>query len=285
MIDAGATSFDLSRLGDLFESPELEIAAGATRRFADATNDENEEFRAGRLAPPLYAVVPVLETMVAAKNAVTPAFAFHGEHDLVVHEPLRPGMVVRATATVAGVRRRSAGVATVVRIETRSRDRSILNEQYFTSFVSGASIPESVGEDAPPHVPPSPGDTAVEEVPLPLDPDQTRRFAAASGDWDAYTLNEEAAWALGFPTIIVHGTCTMAFAGRALVDTVCGRDSQRLRRFAVRLSRPLFLVPGQVLTTRIWAAGVADDREVYGFEATDQKGDTVIKNGWAEVAQ
>lgn len=283
MTPAETVSFDLSRLGARFESREFEIAAEATQRLAEATNDDNEDYRAGRLAPPLYAVVPVLESMVAAKNAVTTAFAFHGEHDLVLHEPLRPGTVVRSIATVVGVRLRTSGVATVVRTETQFSEGGLINEQYFTSFVSGASIPESVGEDAPPHVPPSPADDAVEEVVLPLDPDQTHRFAAALGDWDAYTLDEEAAQALGFPTIIVHGTCTMAFAGRALVDTVCGGDSRRLRRMALRLSRPLFLVPGQILATRIWAVGSAGDREVYGFEATDQKGDTVIKNGWAEV--
>ena len=116
-----------------------------------------------------------------------------------------------------------------------------------------------------------------------VDPDQTRRFAAAADDWDAYTLDEAVARSMGFPTIIVHGTCTMAFAARAVVETGCGGDSRRLRRFAARLSRPLLLVPGQTLTTRIWPAGERDGRQLHGFDAIDKEGTLMIKNGLAEV--
>jgi acyl dehydratase len=87
---------------------------------------------------------------------------------------------------------------------------------------------------------------------------------------------------MGFPTIIVHGTCTMAFAARAVVDEVCAGDSRRLERFAARLTRPLLLVPGQALTTRTWAA--EDDRFI-GFDAIDHEGTPMIKNGWAEVSR
>jgi acyl dehydratase len=271
--------FDTGRVGVPVESDPIAITAEQTRRFAEATNDRNADYLEGRLAPPLYALVPVLKTMVAAKNAVTEAFAFHGEHDLVIHRPLEPGMTVRVAATVVGVRQRSAGVATVVRIET-CEDDTLLNEQHFTSFVAGGHVTEDAGEDGPSHVP-EPATGPVRKTTMPLDPDQTRRFAAAADDWDAYTLDEEVARSMGFPTIIVHGTCTMAFAARAIVDEICAGDSRRLERFAARLTRPLLLVSGQALTTRMWAAGQG---RVIGFEAVDHEGTPMIKNGWAEVS-
>ena len=274
-------SFDTSRIGVPVTSGVIDITAQDTRRFAAATNDEDPEAAAGRVAPPLFALVPVLKTMVAAKNAVTAAFAFHGEHDLQLHEPLVPGMSVQVTAQVTGVRQRSAGVATVVHIETRTTAGALVNEQVFTSFVAGGRVPEPAGEDLPRHVPAPPGDEErVGERTMPLDPDQTRRFAEAADDWDAYTLDEEVARSMGFPTIIVHGTCTMAFAARAVVEHACDGDSRRLRRFAARMSRPLLLVPGQALTTRIWADGSGG---VLGFDATDKEGTTMLKNGLAEV--
>lgn len=276
-------TFDTSRIGVPVQSAVIEITAENTRRFAEATNDDNEDLTAGRLAPPLFALVPVLKTMVAAKNAVTPAFAFHGEHDLLVHEPLVPGMAVQVTATVVGVRQRSAGVATIVHIDTRTTGGTLVNEQHFTSFVAGGRVAAPVGEDAPAHVPPPPPVGSATETTLPLDPDQTRRFAAAADDWDAYTLDENVARSMGFPTIIVHGTCTMAFAGRAVVARACDGDTRRVKRFAARLSRPLLLQPGQALTTRIWPAGDRHDRRVFGFEAIDHEGTTMIKNGLAEV--
>jgi acyl dehydratase len=279
MSAAAEAVFDTARVGVPVESQPIPITVAETRRFAEATNDANPDYREGRLAPPLYALVPVLKTMVAAKKAVTESFAFHGEHDLVIHRPLEPGMTLDVVATVIGVRERSAGVATVVRIETRAGGE-LLNEQHFTSFVAGGRVPAEAGVDAPAHVPEPPAG-AVDEVTMPLDPDQTRRFAAAADDWDAYTLDEEVARSMGFPTIIVHGTCTMAFAARAIVDERCGGDSRRLERFAARLTSPLLLVSGQALTTRMWAAGGG---RVIGFDAIDHEGTSMIKNGWAEVS-
>jgi acyl dehydratase len=277
-------SFDTAQIGVPVTSEVIEITADDARRFAEATNDGDPEALAGRAAPPLYALVPVLKTMVAAKNAVTPAFAFHGEHDLRVHEPLQPGMSVRVTAEVVGVRQRTAGVATIVHVETRTPAGTIVNEQHFTSFVAGGRVDAPAGRDAPSHVPPpaAPG-ARVHELTMSLDPDQTRRFAAAADDWDAYTLDEDVARSMGFRTIIVHGTCTMAFAARAVVAAACDGESRRLERFAARMSRPLLLVPGQTLTTRIWEASAQDGRRVLGFEATDKEGTTMLKHGLAEV--
>lgn len=283
MTVTGEAIFDTSRVGERVESPVILITADNTRGFAEATNDDNPELLAGTLAPPLYALVPVLKTMVEAKNNVTSAFAFHGEHDLTVHEPLLAGMAVRVVATVVGVRQRSAGVATVVHVETRSTAGALLNEQYFTSFVSGGRVADPGGADPPARPAQAAAAGPSQELTLALDPDQTRRFAAAADDWDAYTLDEAVARSMGFPTIIVHGTCTMAFAGRAIVKEACDDDVRRLERFAARLSRPLLLVPGQVLTTRLWPTGYRDGRRLYGFEAFDHEGTTMLKNGLAEV--
>jgi acyl dehydratase len=278
------TRFDVSRVGERFDGPPVEITVEASRAFAEATNDTNDAFKSGRLAPPLYAVVPVLKNMVAAKNSVTQEFAFHGEHDLTFFTHLRPGMIVTPTATVVGVHQRSAGVAVVVRIRSHAEDGLLLNEQYFTSLAPGATLDKGLGEDAPRRVPPQ-TDTRnlLHELAMPLDHDQTRRFAAASDDWDSYTLDEGAARRLGFPTIIVHGLCTMAFAGRAVVEAVCGGDAQRLRRLSMRLSQPVFLVPGQSLTARIYAGARETNAATYSFELTDRDGRTVVKNGLAEV--
>jgi acyl dehydratase len=262
----------------------MEITAAAGRSFAEATNDTNEAFTSGELVPPLYAIVLVLKTMVEAKNSVTSAFAFHGEHDLNFIEHLRPGMVVVPSATVVGVRQRSAGVVIIIRITIHSEEGHLLNEQYFTSFVSGGVIEESVGQDAPRRVPPhSDGSTVLHELTLRLDSDQTRRFAVASDDWDPYTLEKDAAQRLGFPTIIVHGPCTMAFAGRAVVETVCGGDARKLRRLSMRLSRPVFLTATQSLTARIFPIHMDSVAQAYAFEMTDRDQRTVVKNGWADV--
>jgi acyl dehydratase len=75
----------------------------------------------------------------------------------------------------------------------------------------------------------------------------------------------------------------MAFATKGLVDEVLDGDSSRLKRFAVRFSKPV--LPGWELTTRIFDAGeTADGDRAYRVETVNQDGVAVITNGWAEVA-
>jgi acyl dehydratase len=63
---------------------------------------------------------------------------------------------------------------------------------------------------------------------------------------------------------------------------VCAGDPERLRRLAVRFSRPV--LPGQEITTRLYAAGRDQGEVHFGFETLNAEGQAVIKDGRAEVA-
>ena len=76
-----------------------------------------------------------------------------------------------------------------------------------------------------------------------IDTDQTYRYAEASGDNMPIHLDEEIAKSVGLPGIIIHGLCTMAFTSWAAIQAVAGGDPTRLKRLAVRFSRPV--LPGQ----------------------------------------
>ena len=121
-----------------------------------------------------------------------------------------------------------------------------------------------------------------------MDPYQTQRYADASDDHDAYTLDEKVARSMGFPTLLVHGMCTFAFAARALVECACGGAPRRLRRLAVRLSRPVFLYPDQCIDTRIWRLPPDRDRDraamaSFVYQSRDRDDAVVLTNGLAEV--
>jgi acyl dehydratase len=266
-------------------SDDVPISAEATIAYARATNDTNARHLSGELAPPLFAVVPSLKTLVRPKRTATSLHSLHGEHDLVLHRPIVPGMTLRTHARLAGVHPSPAGVVMVGRGETRTVEGDLVNEQYLTWVFRGQTLAASMGEHAPDHrLPAGIRDTPpVARVVSPLDADQTRRYGEASGDRDAYTFDDAYARSLGYPGAIVHGLCTMAFAGRAVVDRCCAGDSRRLARLAVRFSGLLLMTPGQEVTTVIWAAGRRGDREAFAFEAEDVKSQTVITHGLAEV--
>lgn len=278
-----SSGFDLSQLGARLEAPPCHVTAEAMVAYARATNDENSAHLDGTMVPPLFAVVPALKTMAAAKRLVTGLFTLHGSHDILFAAPIRAGMVLAVTAEVVGILPTPAGATIVVRGETRDDRGTLLNVQHLVVLAQGYVITQHLGVSAPDHRTPDgitdrPPDA---EAVQPLDPDQTRRYAEASGDREAYTFDAEAARAKGLAGPIVHGLCTMAFLGRLVVAHACGGDSRKLRRFAVRFTRPLIMQPGQIVTSRLWRLPGPGR-----FAATclDRAGTEVLRHGLAELA-
>jgi acyl dehydratase len=265
-------SFDVSAVGRAGDEHSYAVSAEALQAYADATDDV--------VGGPVFALLPVWDaagqvSRAVASDDVRPTVV-HYEQDLVLHRPLAPGMRVSSQATPVALLGRPNGTSLVVRTETRAEDGELLNEQYITEFFRGVESPESVGERAPDHRLEAPGEPYA-EITYPVADDQTVRYAAASGDNFAIHLDDVFARSVGLPGRIVHGLCTMAFTGRALLEAAGVDDPARIARLAVRFSAPLF--PGDTLTTRIWDLGDG----VYGFEAVSGQGATVVKDGRAEL--
>jgi acyl dehydratase len=265
-------AFDLSAIGRTSYALEHEVTEDALRAYAEATDDVT--------GGPVFAIVPASPVIAVASRSVASdeirSHVVHYEHDFVVHRPLAGGMRVRSNATPIALLGRPNGTSLVTRTETRTSDGELVNEQYVTEFFRGVEAPENVGERAPDHHLEA-DEAPFAEISYPVAEDQTVRYAAASGDHFAIHLDDDFARSVGLPGRIVHGLCTMAFAGRAVLEAACVDDPRRVQRLAVRFSAPLF--PGDTLTTRIWDLGAG----AYGFEAVSGQGATVVKDGRAEL--
>lgn len=258
--------------------------------YAAATNDDNEAYRSGACAPPLFAVVTGWGALRLALADVVPSGAMvrivHGEQDMHLHRPLVPGMAVTTTAEAYSIRPAGSSSRYTVKLTTVAGEPGEpVVEQYVTMVVRDLPAEQREGPDKPDHRFPA-GARAhkVGESTARVDADQTFRYRDASGDDMAIHVDDAVARTVGLPGIIVHGLCTMAMAGQAVVKTVAGDDPTRLRRLAVRFSD--FVLPGDELVTTIYDAGPAGDggtdRHVFAFEAHSD-GRRCITHGRAEV--
>jgi acyl dehydratase len=276
-----ASDFRLEALGQASEEHAYSVTAEAIAAYAAATDETGAETLAGRVAPPVFAVVPLWEAIPPASSAVASEEVrprvVHYEQDMHLHRPLQAGMDVRSRATPVALLPRPNGTSLVIHTETRDADGTLVNEQHVTEFFRGAVAPEGSGERAPDHRLEVEGEPLA-EVRYPIALDQTFRYAEASGDHFAIHLDDDFARAVGLPGRIVHGLCTMAFTGRAVLEAAGVDDPGAVRRLAVRFSAPLF--PGETLTTRVWR--LPDG--AYGFDALNDEGSPVIKDGRAELA-
>ncbi|OXM49293.1 MaoC/PaaZ C-terminal domain-containing protein [Amycolatopsis alba] len=276
--------FDPGGLGKWTDESRFEVTRERLIDYAKATNDPIPAHLAGDVASPVFAIVPVFESLMEPALEVVPVGLFgrivHGEQEFRFHRPIRPGDKLVSRARMTGYEGLPNGTRGTIHLECRTEDGDLVNEQYVTLFVRGFDTGETRGELGPEH---KFDDALRSQAPVAkvnqhVDDDQTYRYAPAAGDPMPIHLDEEVAKDSGLPGIIAHGLCTMAFTSWALLTEVAGSDVDKLKRFAVRFAKPV--LPGQDLTTHIWRAGAGS----YAFETT--VGETVvIKDGLAEFAE
>jgi acyl dehydratase len=281
--DVLAKPFALEAVGQRGDQHRYEVTAEAIRRYAAATDDGSPAAREGRIAPAVFAIVPVWEAIAPTSRAVASDEArrrvVHYEQDMLLHSPIEAGMTLVSDAVPIALLPRPNGTSLVIHTQTTTPDGVLVNEQYVTEFFRGVEASDTLGERAPDHrLSDDVRSTAPRaEIRYEIADDQPDRYAEASGDFFEIHLDDEAARAVGLPGRIVHGLCTMALTGRAVLDAAGVDDPGAVARLAVRFSAPLF--PGGTVATRIWEL----DERVFGFEAVDGAGETVIKDGRAEL--
>lgn len=266
----------VAALGTSRASEPFRTGSARAADFAAAVRDDGPAQAAGRVAPPTFAHVPAMQSMVEVIGAVTRDHVVHGEHDFVFHAPIAPDRTLVTTSILTGVRGTDAGLLLYVRSETRAADGTPICTQTATILRPGA-VPVRTAGKAPPAQPRArPG--PVEETRFAIGPDITQAYAEAARDYSPYTLDQEAAEAAGWPAPVVHGMLTLSLAASAVVKTYAAGEAARLARLCCRFSAPLFSREGETLVVHHHR----DDLGHVGFTATDGGGRTVLTRGYAE---
>jgi len=259
---ADKVEFDSSGIGVWTDPVTFEVTAERIAEYAAATNDPIEAHVGGKVASPVFAIVPVFEAMLEPVLEAVPTqyfgLAVHGEQDFHYHRPIRPGDVLSSRGRMTGWEGLPNGTRAAIHLECRDQDGELVNEQFVTVFFRGVDAGDLVGELTPGHK----LDAALHDkepaaaVDAHVDEDQTIRYAPASGDPMPIHLDQQVALDSGLPGIIAHGLCTMAFASWAVLTQVGDSDVTRLSRLAVRFSK--MVMPGEDLTTRVWETGTTE---------------------------
>jgi acyl dehydratase len=275
--------FNPAGVGLWSEPSTFEVTAERIGEYARATNDPIAAHLSGEIAPPVFAIVPVFSSLgqifaVAPDDALP--FVLHGEQDFHFHRPIRAGDVLTSRSRVTGYSGKPSGTVGSVYVETHDAAGNLVNEQYVSTFIRGIDAGETVGELAPSHAfdesvrAHAPAAKSVQHI----DDDQTFRYSPASGDPIPIHLDEEFAKSVGLPGIIAHGLCTMAFTSWAALSELGNGHTARLRRLAVRFSKPV--IPGQDIESTFYATGSSAGATSYAYE-TRVGEDVVIKDGLA----
>jgi acyl dehydratase len=110
----------------------------------------------------------------------------------------------------------------------------------------------------------------------PVNRDQLRRYAEASGDPNPIHLSDEAAEAAGLPGVIAHGMLTVATMGLLFSPYL---EHGHVRTFRSRFSGMVFL--DDVLRVGGRAVGAEETAEgrLYAFEVYARRGEDTVASG------
>jgi acyl dehydratase len=273
-------------VGKKYPATCTEATLDAMQNYARAYNDDNSAFfdgsrGGGIIAPPMYAVVATWSSIMSVVGdpdlKVDLMRLLHGEQDMEFLLPIRPGDKITALAKVASIETKASGETLVIEIDAVNQAGEKVNRTLFNAFIRGGGK----GGSDPRVAEPVRGEPIV-TMAQQIDRDQTYRYKEASGDPNPIHVDENFAKMAGLPGIIVHGLCTMAFTSKVIIERICGGDPVKLKRLRVRFTRPV--LPGQIITTKVWPDGERDQRKIFAFETYNPDGRAVIRGGLAEVA-
>jgi acyl dehydratase len=268
--------------GKRYPTATYHVTAGAIRRYAEATNDSSPAVTGDSpVAPPAFPCVMGIDqlnqVMYDPELGVDMTMLVHAEQEHRLRAPIGAGDVLEVSTVLESVDLADTGHTFTVATSLTNQDGAVAAEARSIMFI------RRTGTVKAPPVVVQPGELLFEATEQVAD-DQPARYADASGDHNPIHLDSEVARKAGFPGVILHGMCTMAFACKALVEHLAGGDPTRVRLVRVQFSRPVF--PGQTLITKAWKLGEqaqSDQPAAYGFETVNSRGSAVLKAGRVEI--
>jgi acyl dehydratase len=190
-----------------------------------------------------------------------PAMLVHAEQSIELHQPLPVEGRVSVTGELVDILDKRSGAL----VFTARSSAFIRGEGGFAG--EGGSTPRRPAPEAPP----VPERAPDHEVTFQTLAHQALIYRLC-GDRNPLHSDPTFAARAGFDRPILHGLCTYGFAGRALLQALCGGDPARFLSMAGRFTSPVW--PGESLTTTMWVDG-----DVAAFRTTSSSGAVVIDRG------
>jgi NAD(P)-dependent dehydrogenase (short-subunit alcohol dehydrogenase family)/acyl dehydratase len=217
----------------------------------------------------IYDLIPELATV----SNVNLAGILHGEHEIIFHNPLPSEGTLSTEGTITRYydKGKDKGALIIAEFETHHSNGTRLFTSIATVF---ARLDGGFGgNDASHkqiHFPDREPDVVVEAAPT---VDQPLIFRL-SGDTFQLHVDDEFAKMAGFDRPIMHGLCTHGYACRALIESLCPGQPQKVRRLDCRFKGPLY--PGVPIKTLIWK--IEDGRALWRV-INAGSGEVVMDNG------
>ncbi len=185
------------------------------------------------------------------ETGVNAAKVLHGEQSLTLHKPLPAAGTIVGKGRVTDILDKGADKGAVLYSERTLFDKAtgdkIATMASTTMLRGDGGFGGKSGPQPEPHALPAGEPQIKVDIKTAANAALIYRLC---GDRNPLHADPEVAAKGGFKAPILHGLCTYAVAGRAILKACCGNDAARLSSLKVRFSSPVY--PGETIRTEIW---------------------------------
>jgi Acyl dehydratase len=272
------------------EYPEeiLEINEENIKKYMEGISENNPAFlKDGVKAPPLYATalsIPFTGKVLfddEVNQGVNPMRVVHGEQDSKIFRLIKAGDKIGIKTKFLGIEQKETGTLFIVKAEQYDKTNGEkIGEGYHLYFIRGE---KKGGGGKKKEEEKKEFGQKLYEWKIKVAKDQPIKYAEGSGDRFPIHTDENFAKAMGFPTIILHGMCTMAFATKSVIDNVCEGDPTKIKRVRCRFAK--IVLPEDELTFIGYESKEKPEigKRRIDIIAINQNGEEVLKNAFSEI--
>lgn len=204
----------------------------------------------------------------------------HGEQRLTMHRPIPAKGRVIGRSRISHVIDKGAdkGALVITERALTDADGNVLVTIAQTTFCRGdGGLSQS--DDSPAALETTPDTAPDMTCSLPI-LEQAALIYRLCADNNPLHADPAVAARAGYPRPILHGLCTYGVAARAIVQTACGNDANKLASLNTRFSSPVY--PGETLVVEMWKDGNTGVR----FRAKVAERDVIVlSHGFAGIKQ
>jgi acyl dehydratase len=266
-----------------------------TTNYASSVSDVNPAYlddlrEEGIIAPPMFAATfawSIVGRLTEYIDLPYPKEVFntlvHYTEHFDFYKPVLPGDRVTVRGEIAAVTPHRSGTLLVVKLPAFDKRGMPVFTGHMGVLLRGVGCSDSgAGSGNLPAVPkPTDNTTPLWETQIPVLRETPYIYDGCTDIVFAIHTSPKFARSVGLPDIILHGTATMAFAAREIVNREAGADPTMLKCIAGRFTG--MVIPGSTINVQLLQRRCNNGADELFFNVVNGSGKNVISDGYAKL--